>query len=128
MKFYDGLTSSYGVHTIRIHLQSEEFKGYFDCEIDGNTKGVDLLSFDFSDWENEDFNELIKENSMHGLKISGVMDSVVMGNYGYDEYIYKITIFNEENPEESIYGDYTSAEANSLIVGIEIIDFKEEKE
>ena len=120
MNFYDGLTSSYGVHTIRIHLQSEEFKGYFDFEIDGNTKGVDLLSFDFSDWENEDFNELIKENSMHGLKISGVN--------GYDEYIYKITIFNEENPEESIYGDYTSAEANSLIVGIEIIDFKEEKE
>lgn len=111
MENYNGLASSFGTHTVRVNLQDHKYKGYFDMEVDGNCKGLSAIDFDFGCYE-------IDNLKFHNLEIS----------YDTEYDCFNVTIYDGDNHEDWIEVDELEAdEINQLIVGIEIIDFKEDK-
>ena len=117
MENYDGTQPGMGTHNIRIHLQDGKYKGYFDKEIGGNCKGITVLTFDFEELDPEDFRHL----KMHNLEISPIGPN-------YDDWWLNVKIYDGDNHTDWVECEYEACELNDMVVGIEIVDYKEEPE
>ena len=110
MKYYDGLDVTYGTHTVRVHVQDGNFKGYIDFTIGGNCKGKDVLNFDFEEIDADD----IARMELHNLEIKSAGD-------GY--FYIKI---HDDNHMDWTDGEYEAYDLDNMIVGIEIVSFEPE--
>lgn len=108
MKEYDGFELNFGTHTIRVHLQEGSYKGYFDTRVRGNCKGIDVLNFDFEDDD-------IDHAEFYNCEIKYYE--------GYD--CYGIKLYDEIH-DDWLEDELAPNEMGALIVGIEIVDFREE--
>lgn len=113
MEKYDGLNYGYGTHTIKVSLQDGPYKGAFTHTIGGNCKGNSVLDFDISDHDKE----VVNSFQMIDCKIKRDEE---------DEDYLLITLTNPSNPEDICESELEDDEFNSMIVGIEIVDFKAE--
>ena len=109
MKTYNGLERSFGINTVRVHLQNDKYKGYFDTKICGNCKGADVLDFDFEDDE-------IDNAEFHNCEIKY-----------YSDGCFRVTIYDGDNHNDWSEQELEPNEMGALVVGIEIIDFKEDE-
>lgn len=94
-----------GVHTVKITLQIWEYKGHIIKRVGGNCKGRTILDFDF---ECED----------------SFSDNDCQLKYHEDLDYFSCVLKDEEGNTLKCDGD--AEEMNDMIVGIEIIDFREE--
>ena len=94
-----------GVHTVKITLQIWEYKGHIIKRVGGNCKGRTILDFDF---ECED----------------SFSDNDCQLEYHEDLDYFSCVLKDEEGNTLKCDGD--AEEMNDMIVGIEIIDFREE--
>lgn len=97
--------NSRGIHTVRVTLQNEDFRGHFTRKIGGNTHGRDILEFDF---ESDD--------------IEGVSSDCNL-EYDEDDNSFSVILKNNKGIELLLDGMYAE-EMNDMIVGIEIVDFQ----
>lgn len=104
MKNYD-LNIYRGVHTVKITLQSWKYKGHIINRIKGNCKGRDILDFDFEC--EDDFPDNDCQMKYH------------------EDNDYFTCVLKDENGN-TLMCDGDAREMNSMIVGLEIIDFCEE--
>lgn len=112
MKTYDGLNYSDGKHTIKVTLQDGEYKGYFTYTVGGNCKGFGVLDFDIS---TDDQDSIEKHYKCHGCMISRPDNN--------DYLNVKLTDPNGETCDFEVGDD----DFMSMVVGVEIIDFKAEE-
>ena len=112
MKFYNGFDCEDGIHTIKVSLQHESFKGSFTYEMGGICKGASVLDFNI---ETED-EENIAKFKMHDCSIKR------------DEYGgLAVTLTNDTGKTfESLELELDNDNFMNLIIGIEIVEFKEE--
>lgn len=106
MKNYDPNIIN-GTHTIRVTLQMWDYKGHIIQKIKGNCKGREILDFDF-EYEDEFPNN----------------DCQMEYNEEYDGF--KCVLTNECGETTKFEGD--AEDMNSLIVAVEIIDFKKNED
>ena len=104
MKNYD-LNIYRGAHTVKITLQSWKYKGHIINRIKGNCKGRDILDFDFEC--EDDFPDNDCQMKYH------------------EDNDYFTCVLKDENGN-TLMCDGDAREMNSMIVGLEIIDFCEE--
>lgn len=104
MKIYDPNIYR-GVHTVKIKLQKWEYKGHIIRRVGGNCKGLSLLDFDF--YCECDF-----------------PDNDCQLEYHEDRDCFSCILKDEDGNPLKCDGD--AEEMNDMIVGIEIIDFREE--
>ena len=95
-----------GVHTIKITLQIWDYIGHVTQKIRGNCKGRNILSFDF-ECEDE------------------FLDNDCQLTYHDDLDFFTCVLKKQKGDILEFEGD--AEEMNNLIVGIEIIDFVEDK-
>ena len=103
MKKYDPNISK-GVHTVKITLQQWDYVGHITQEIKGNCRGRNVLDFDF-ECEDE------------------FPDNDCQLDYNEDDDIFSCFLKNENGDIFYCKGD--ARKMNKMIVGIEIVDFKE---
>lgn len=94
-----------GIHTVKITLQTLEYKGHIIKKIWGNCKGRNILDFDF---ECED----------------DFPDNDCQMKYYKDDDYFTCVLKDENGDTMSCDGD--AEEMNNMIVGVEIIDFRKE--
>ena len=101
-----------GIHTVRVTLQDGEYVGHITREMGGNCHGLTMLDYDF---------EFVDESDFEGKYASN--DCNLQYNEEYDSF--NVTLKNS-NGDTLLLEDISSDDMNSMIVGIEIVDFKEE--
>lgn len=94
-----------GIHTVKITLQTWEYKGHIIKKIGGNCKGRNILDFDF---ECED----------------DFPDNDCQMKYYEDDDCFTCVLKDENGNTMRCDGD--AEEMNNMIVGVEIIDFRKE--
>lgn len=104
MKRYDQKIVN-GVHTVKITLQMYEYVGHIIYKIRGNCKGKSVLDFDFEDEVEFYYNDCQME-------------------YDEEDECFNCVLKSPECNFIECQGD--AQEMNDMIVGIEIIDFKED--
>ncbi len=96
-----------GVHTVRVTLQRDDFKGHIIAEIDCNCHGRDIL--------------------VHGFEFINILDDNSASNDCELQYDGQTDTFGAalKNAEGEIFAldDLSAEEMNKMIVGLEIIDF-----
>lgn len=112
MKNYDP-NIRWGTHTIKFSFQRWDYKGFITLRKSGNCKGLDILSLD----EEDSFDQLLFENPI-GFEFLLEDDE--------DNGWFKMTLSNDEGDELLV--EDTLEELAGYVVGIEIIDFVEDKE
>lgn len=101
--------SKRGTHKVKVTFQLEEYKGYIIQEIGGNCSGLDLLEFDSECMCPDDIERLYEnECNLHLI----------------DDESFSINLKDEEGREQST--ELYDSELQSIVVGIEIIEFKED--
>ncbi len=93
-----------GIHTVKITLQQWDYVGHVIQKIGGNCKGRNVLGFDF-ECEDE------------------FPDNDCQLEYHEEDDIFTCVLTNENGGTLECKGD--AREMNDMIVGIEIVDFKE---
>ena len=101
-----------GIHTVRITLQDGEYVGHITHEVGGNCHGIDVLDYDFDCVDESDFDGKYASN-----------DCNLQYNEEYDSF--NVTLKNDAG-DTLLLEDMSSHDMNNMIVGIEIVDFKEE--
>lgn len=100
-----------GLHTIKVSFQRGDYKGYVTFVKGGNCKGLDILEIDADDLYDKKF----KENLINFRLLSADDDG--------EEWFAMIL---KNNEDELLVEDEWKC-LKDYIVGIEIIDFEEEK-
>lgn len=95
-----------GVHTIKITLQFNQYKGQVFYRKYGNTKGMTALNIDFGD------------NSHFESDCNFIYDEV--------EELYSFEL-KDKDGNILIFDGVSSEEIENMVVCLEIIDFTEEK-
>lgn len=104
----------FGTHTIKVTFQLYQYKGYITFEKGGNCKGLDILNIDIDDiYEAYDLGGIIENTANLRISDDG------------DEIWYFIKLTNDDGDEmecDDLFGCL-----GEIIVGVEIINFVEEK-
>lgn len=112
MKNYDGLNSSFGTTKIKVFFQSGEYKGTMIYEVSGNCKGMNALPRD-------------------GISILENVETAEFNNMNiipYDDGNWFAKIFLTKDLGDTLEYDLESeAEFEDMIIGMQIIDFEEER-
>ncbi|MGM0223059.1 hypothetical protein IGL62_002952 [Enterococcus sp. AZ137] len=112
MKNYDP-NIRWGTHTIKFSFQRWDYKGFVMFRSDGNCKGLSVLLLD----EEDLYYQLLTDNPIG-------FESLPEDDEGNEWF--KMTLTNDEGDELLV--EDTLEELDGYIVGIEIIDFVEDKE
>lgn len=114
MKYYNGLSRSFGKHTIKVSLQNDTYKGAFYFSISGNVKGIDVITCcDTEDIFPEDVEKWKKENC-----------EIELYETDDEEYCWDVKIGTKEDYWHCDCLD--GSDLAKLIIGIEIVSFEEE--
>ncbi len=110
LKNYDP-NISYGVHTVRFTLMQWDYVGHISIEIYGNSRGAPLLDpYGYIiDEENEDVKKFVENDCNYQM----------CGDY------FRMELKNSKG--DTIYVEDYYDELERMIVGIEIVDFKEKQ-
>lgn len=102
------LNINWGTHTILITLQQFEYIGHLTVQIGGNCKGRQVLDFNFEYYGDE--------------RIESDCD------FKYDEEneIFYVALKNKNGEISEFEGN--ASDFNDMIVGLEILDYVEERE
>lgn len=111
MKNYDP-NIFWRLHTIKVSFQQWDYKGFIIFEKGGNCKGLDILGLDEDDLYDVNF----KENPVN-FRILG--DDVEGGEW------FAMILKNDKNDELLVEDEWYRLK--DYVVGVEIIDFEEEK-
>ena len=111
MKNYDGVNYSLGTTTIKVLFQLAEYKGSMTYEIGGDCKGLDALPHD-----GMGIIENLKDAKFDGMSIIPYDDS---------DWFAKVLLTNDFK-ETLEYDVEYEAEFENMIIGMQIINFKEE--
>ncbi|MFB5292247.1 DUF5406 family protein [Enterococcus faecalis] len=111
MKNYDP-NIWWGLHTIKVKFQRSDYRGDVTFVKSGNCKGLDILEIDTDDLYDMKF----KENPI---------DFRVLGTDDDGEEWFAMTLKNDQKDEMLVEDQWEYLK--DYIVGIEIIDFIEEK-
>ncbi|MBP2629854.1 MAG: hypothetical protein H6Q70_482 [Firmicutes bacterium] len=112
MEKYDGLNYGLGTHTIKVSLQDGIYKGAFTYEMGGNCKGFGVLDFD------------ITEHGRKEVSSFQMIDCKIKRDNDDEDYLL-VTLTNSAG--DTCDYELEDDEFNSMIIGIEIIDFKVDK-
>lgn len=113
MENYENSCRSFGKHTVEITLQSDGYKGTFTTKMGGNCKGGSILEC-FCDLENFEEDAIVDNNC--SLEISQDDD----GEYWFN------CVLTDSNGEPCAFEEEISC-LNNYIVGVNIINFEEDK-
>lgn len=108
MKKYDGLNNSYGTHTVRVHLQDDEYKGWVELKLDGNCAGRNVLDVAVTEIGGEDYGK----PKTDGMKIT----------WNYEYNCFAVILKNDKG--DTCEYEITPAELDNMIVCLEIVDFE----
>ena len=112
MKRYDWLLNSYGTHKVKYTLQCGTCRGSFTTQVLGNCKGAEAMSTDIF--------EILEESDLGRMELDHL-------RLRFDEEGLIIEFLNDEGKEVITVDQYWfNIDRAWLIVGIEIVDFKEE--
>ena len=112
MKRYDALSNSFGEHKIKYTLQCGTCRGSFTTSVLGNCKGAEAMSTDIF--------EILEESNLTSMEFDHL-------RLRFDEEGLIIEFLNDEGKEVMAVDQYWfDIDRERLIVGIEIVDFKEE--
>ena len=112
MKRYDALSNSFGEHKIKYTLQCGTCRGSFTTSVLGNCKGAEAMSTDIF--------EILEESNLTSMEFDHL-------RLRFDEDGLIIEFLNDEGKEVMAVDQYWfDIDRERLIVGIEIVDFKEE--
>lgn len=105
MKYYGSLNDSRGAYTVRVTLQDGAFKGSFTYEILSNAGGLSILqSFDI-------------EDEMPLLKTDKCEIEIL------DDGDYRVILTDPQG--DTLETECDSSDFHSMVVALEIVDFKE---
>ncbi|WP_369118234.1 DUF5406 family protein [Enterococcus thailandicus] len=108
MKNYDPNTR-WGTHIIKVCFQQWDYKGFVKFKRGGNCKGIDVLYLDADDLYDQTFIE----------------NPISFGTTDKNDEWFKMTLKNAKNDALLIEEEWKSL--GELVVGVEIVDFIEEK-
>ena len=113
MKRYNALENSFGEHKIKYTLQCGTCRGSFTTQVLGNCKGAEAMSTDIF--------EILEESNLTSMEFDHL-------RLRFDEEGLIIAFLNNEGEEVMAVDQYWyDIDRERLIVGIEIVDFKEEQ-
>ena len=107
MKYYNGLDSWEGTHTIRVTFQQGELKGSIEFTMAGNVFGLEAMDFDTNTWCCDG------KLKTKGLSIE----------YDEDMEYYHIQFDGEQEVLE-----VNADELSQMVVAVHIVKFKENEE
>ena len=113
MKNYDGVNYSWGTTTIKVLFQVAEYKGSVTYTVGGCCKGLDALPHD-----GMSIIEKLKDAKCEGMNIIPYDDS---------DWFAKVLLTNDFK-ETLEYDVEYEAEFENMIIGMQIINFKEESD
>ena len=112
MERYDALSNSFGKHKIKYTLQCGTCRGAFTTQVLGNCKGAEAMSTDIF--------EILEESNLASREFDHL-------RLRFDEEGLLLEFLNEEGEAEIVVDQYWfDIDKERLIVGIEIVEFKEE--
>ena len=113
MKRYNALENSFGEHKIKYTLQCGTCRGSFTTYVLGNCKGAEAMSIDIF--------EILEESNLTSMEFDHL-------RLRFDEDGLLIEFLNDDGAVELAVDQYWfDIDRERLIVGIEIVDFEEEK-